>query len=82
MKFQNCHLIFVMDAQTDGRTDGQAESNMPIFFFQGLGHKNVSLRVNFCPLPQKIFWTLPRDLDCKANHVKYVLHYFIFVPTC
>ena len=27
-KFQNCNLIFVMDAQRDGRKDGQAQRNM------------------------------------------------------
>ena len=31
MKFQNCILInFVMNAQTDAGTHGQAESNMPL----------------------------------------------------
>ena len=29
-EFQNCNLIFVTDTQTDGRKDGQAQSNMPL----------------------------------------------------
>ena len=39
MKFQNCDLIFVTDAQTKGRTDGQAQRNMPLQLFQSWGHK-------------------------------------------
>ena len=44
MKFQNCILIyFEMDGcthrHTHGRTDGQAESNMPLQLFQSWGHK-------------------------------------------
>ena len=49
MKFQNCILInFVTgavrrtDGQTDGRTDEQAESNMPLQLFQSWGHKNLT----------------------------------------
>ena len=42
MKFQNCYLFFVMVAQTDRRTGGQAESNMPFFsFFKVWGIKCV-----------------------------------------
>ena len=40
MKFQTRNLIFVMDAQTDRQTDGQAQSNMPIQLFQRWGHKD------------------------------------------
>ena len=39
MKFQNCNLIFVMDAKTDGWKDGQAKSNMRLQLFQSWGHK-------------------------------------------
>ena len=39
MTFQNCNLIFVTDAQTDG----QAQSNMPLQHFSKLGGiKNVN----------------------------------------
>ena len=34
IKFQNCNLIFVTDAQTDGRKDGQTQRNMPFNFFK------------------------------------------------
>ena len=38
MKFQNPILKFV---RTDGWTNGQAQSNMPLQFFQSWGHKKV-----------------------------------------
>ena len=45
MKFQNPSFNFFLNGQThgctDGRTDGQAESNMPPLF-QSFGHNNVS----------------------------------------
>ena len=41
MKFQNCNLIFVTDAQKDERTDGQAQSNMTLQLVKkSWGHKN------------------------------------------
>ena len=39
VKFQNCNLIFVMDAKTDRWKDGQAKSNMRLQLFQSWGHK-------------------------------------------
>ena len=39
MTFQNCILID-LNGQTDGRTDEQAQSNMPPQLFQSWGHKN------------------------------------------
>ena len=38
MKFQNCNLIFC-NGHTNGRKDGQAQSNMPLQLFQSMGHK-------------------------------------------
>ena len=38
MKFKNCILINFV---TDARTDGQAESNMPLQLFQSWGHKKM-----------------------------------------
>ena len=37
MKFQKPILKI---EQTDGRTDGQAQSNMPLQLFQSWGHEN------------------------------------------
>ena len=38
MIFQNSMLNF---ERTDGRTDGQAQSNMPLQLFQSWGQKNL-----------------------------------------
>ena len=41
MKFQNCILINFV---TDARTDGKAQSNMPLQLFQSWGRKNMHWR--------------------------------------
>ena len=52
MKSQSCNLIFVTDAQTDGRTeertDGQAQSSMPHQLFQSWGHKKSTDNKTVC----------------------------------
>ena len=40
MEFQNCTLINF--ERTHGRTDGQAQSNMPLQLFQSWGYKKYS----------------------------------------
>ena len=44
MKFQN-HIINYerTDAHTHARTDGQAQSNMPLQLFQSLEHNNLRI---------------------------------------
>ena len=54
MKFQNCIIINFV---TDARTDGQAESNIPLQLFQNLGHKSAT-RKTF----EKTKWLKPAIL--------------------
>ena len=67
MKFQNCNLIFVTDANTHGRMIGQSKSNMPLQLFQSWGHKNREVRT--------LFHGLSDNPSCICNDR---LPYFLF----
>ena len=62
MKFKNPSLFFV---RTDGPTDGQAQSNMPLQLFQSWGHENLRLLVSSLN-PDQDRKNVGTDLDQKA----------------
>ena len=54
MKFHNCIIINFV---TDARTDGPAESNMPLQLFQSLGHRSATRKTY-----EKTIWLKPAIL--------------------
>ena len=53
------YLKLVMDGLTDARTDGQAQSNMPLKLFQSWGHKKKYSTL----LSEDLFFTFTKSVD-------------------